>query len=255
MFKGFTSIILVGWLLMVTGDRECSWSRTTVQKVDSCPVNKSTYEQRRKDKNCQALAELQHCTTPSKFLYHCLINEYGDALIEVCAPIFIINGYCAEYNTIGARIQPHYSLKCSNINPPCGNRYNSTDAYLYTGCYDIVKKNQLKTNVNTNTVSSTELSTTVGVIPVKENSSLETQPALIAVIVIVMIAVVAVVIAVPILVIKRRGYPCRKVSEGSPEQNPLMPLKKSTILSGSVTIFTCDRRRYEKCTLFIKLFS
>lgn len=78
--------------LKVSGDRECSWSRDTVQLVDSCPFNSITYEQRRKDKNCEAIAKRQNCTTPSKFLYHCLINEYGNALIEVCAPIYIING-------------------------------------------------------------------------------------------------------------------------------------------------------------------
>ena len=38
--------------------------------------------------------------------------------------------YCAEYNTVGERIQPHYSLKCSDVMPPCGKRYISTDAYM-----------------------------------------------------------------------------------------------------------------------------
>lgn len=39
-------------------------------------------------------------------------------------------GFCAEYNIVGARIQPHHKLRCSDVNPPCAARYNSTDAYL-----------------------------------------------------------------------------------------------------------------------------
>lgn len=47
--------------------------------------------------------------------------------------LFIYNilvGYCTEYNTGGAVVQPHYELKCSDVNPPCKTSYNSTDAYL-----------------------------------------------------------------------------------------------------------------------------
>lgn len=47
--------------------------------------------------------------------------------------LFIYNvlvEYCAEYNTGGAVVQPHYELKCSNVIPPCKTSYNSTDAYL-----------------------------------------------------------------------------------------------------------------------------
>lgn len=42
----------------------------------------------------------------------------------------IFTGFCTEYNTYGAVIQPHYRLKCSNVDPPCAARYISTDAYL-----------------------------------------------------------------------------------------------------------------------------
>lgn len=47
--------------------------------------------------------------------------------------LFIYNvlvGHCAEYNTGGAVVQPHYELKCSDVIPPCKTSYNSTDAYL-----------------------------------------------------------------------------------------------------------------------------
>lgn len=78
--------------LKVLGDRSCLWSKQTVDKVDSCPMNKSAVEQRIREKNCDAYAKLQNCTNPLKFLYHCVINEYNNAIIEVCAPVYIING-------------------------------------------------------------------------------------------------------------------------------------------------------------------
>lgn len=60
--------------------------------VDSCPMNKTTLENRIREKGCEKYANLQNCTEPSKFLYHCAINEYGNATVEVCAPLYIING-------------------------------------------------------------------------------------------------------------------------------------------------------------------
>lgn len=73
-------------------------------------------------------------------MYHCVINEFENALIEVCAPEYYIHGFCTEYNVYGAVIQPHYHLKCDTVDPPCANRYISTDAYLYEGCYNVVRE-------------------------------------------------------------------------------------------------------------------
>lgn len=67
------------------------------------------------------------------------MDEFQKAFGDVCGPLLHIFGFCTEYNTYRAVIQPHYHLKCSNVDPPCVERYISTDAYLYTGCYDIVK--------------------------------------------------------------------------------------------------------------------
>ena len=78
--------------LKVTGDRDCAWSRKTVMPVDFCPKNKTILEKRIREKGCEKYANLQNCTEPSKFLYHCAINEYGNATVEVCAPLYIING-------------------------------------------------------------------------------------------------------------------------------------------------------------------
>ena len=55
-------------------------------------MNKTAVERRKEIKNCQAKAKYQNCTDPTKFQYHCVLNEYGNALVEVCAPVYIMNG-------------------------------------------------------------------------------------------------------------------------------------------------------------------
>lgn len=72
--------------------RNCIWSTQTVEKVKSCPVSISEWERRKEIKNCSLLAQKQNCTDVSNFEYHCVINEYENAFIEVCAPVYIING-------------------------------------------------------------------------------------------------------------------------------------------------------------------
>uniref|UniRef100_A0A8W8JFC7 FZ domain-containing protein n=1 Tax=Magallana gigas TaxID=29159 RepID=A0A8W8JFC7_MAGGI len=126
----------------VTSDRFCSWSKETVESVIACPQTIYEWEKRARLKNCTSLAFIQNCTETIKFKYHCVMNELEDAFLEVCAPEYYILGACTEYNTFGAVIQPHYRLKCSDVNPPCAERYLSTDSYLYEGCYNAVKNNK-----------------------------------------------------------------------------------------------------------------
>lgn len=78
--------------LKVTGIRNCPWSRQTVEEVYSCPTNKTAVEVRKKMKNCEMFAVKQNCTDPEKFSYHCLTNENGNKLVEVCAPVYFISG-------------------------------------------------------------------------------------------------------------------------------------------------------------------
>lgn len=55
-------------------------------------VSKSEIEERSKGKNCEALAQIQNCTEPQKFKYHCVINELGNSIVEVCAEASYIHG-------------------------------------------------------------------------------------------------------------------------------------------------------------------
>lgn len=50
---------------------------------------------------------------------------------------FLFQGYCAEYNVIGALVQPHWTLEC-NENISCPKIYSSTDAYLCNNIFNLV---------------------------------------------------------------------------------------------------------------------
>lgn len=117
-------------LSQIVDSRYCSWSKQTADRVTSCPKTMVEKAEREQHKNCSSLAFIQNCTDAINFRYHCVINEFENALIEVCAPEYYIHGFCTEYNVYGAVIQPHYHLKCDTVDPPCANRYISTDAYL-----------------------------------------------------------------------------------------------------------------------------
>lgn len=78
--------------IKVNGSRYCSWSKETVKEVHSCPTTKAGYEERKSIKKCEVLANEQNCTVPQHFLYHCVLNDLETSLVEVCAPLFVING-------------------------------------------------------------------------------------------------------------------------------------------------------------------
>ncbi|XP_056018066.1 uncharacterized protein LOC125668733 [Ostrea edulis] len=114
----------------------CPTSLRTLKNVPSCPRSKSAWETASANKKCATV--VQSCVSQEKFVYHCLINTYINATIEVCAPFTNILGYyCAEYNIEGARIQGHPHASCT----ACPFRYPSTNAYRYQSCYDLIERN------------------------------------------------------------------------------------------------------------------
>ncbi|XP_052691865.1 uncharacterized protein LOC128169854 [Crassostrea angulata] len=78
------------------------------------------------------------------FQYHCLMNSWMNATVEVCALNRSILGYCAEFNTDGALIQENYNADCRKYDPPCPKIYNSAEAYKYQSCYESVHNHQQK---------------------------------------------------------------------------------------------------------------
>lgn len=63
-----------------------------------------------------------------QYLFHDKIQK--TLFFKCCQQYYdYFQGKCAEYNTIGALVQPHDGVKCSDTHPPCPSRYISTDAY------------------------------------------------------------------------------------------------------------------------------
>lgn len=72
--------------------RYCPEAVASVKTVASCPTSISEWLIAARKKNCSELAQCQNCSTVEKFLYHCVINEYRNETLEVCAPSRIIFG-------------------------------------------------------------------------------------------------------------------------------------------------------------------
>lgn len=63
----------------------------SVKYVPSCPTSKVHWDKAASKKRCGEKARQQNCTT-KKYEYHCVINEYRNATLEVCAPQRLILG-------------------------------------------------------------------------------------------------------------------------------------------------------------------
>lgn len=70
----------------------CPEAVKTVKVVASCPTSKAEWEKAAIQKNCSNYAAQQNCTSANLFLYHCVMNGYGNETLEVCAPQRIISG-------------------------------------------------------------------------------------------------------------------------------------------------------------------
>lgn len=60
----------------------CEASRGTEKYVERCPGNKVEWLESAKNKNCSGIN--QNCSS-TEFVYHCLINQWENATVEVCA--------------------------------------------------------------------------------------------------------------------------------------------------------------------------
>ncbi|XP_056014803.1 uncharacterized protein LOC130052802 [Ostrea edulis] len=114
----------------------CKASLTTIMISAGCPSDSSTLGERKRALSCQTVH--QNCTEPANFRYHCVLNEYANQSIEVCAvATSIIGNVCAEFNKGGEFVQEHYTtpVNCSR----CPFMYASSDAHQYQECYTNVK--------------------------------------------------------------------------------------------------------------------
>ncbi|XP_062571080.1 uncharacterized protein LOC134233104 [Saccostrea cucullata] len=125
------NIVLVAFLVNFLQDIESVLYSLpdTAKIVKSCPKSKTDWMKRSAIKNCSS-------STHSNISYHCVLNEWGNASVEVCAASrVILYGKCAEYNFGAKRIQSSSIQRCSSSNPPCPDAYNSSQAYMYQTCY------------------------------------------------------------------------------------------------------------------------
>ena len=81
---------MLTFILNSTNAMTCIASRHTVNETKTCPRNQLEWNVRAKVYSCSSFD--QRCVEPEKFLYHCVLNENGTGLVEVCAPAKYIHG-------------------------------------------------------------------------------------------------------------------------------------------------------------------
>eukprot|EP00105_Crassostrea_gigas_P009890 XP_011424996.1 PREDICTED: uncharacterized protein LOC105326565 [Crassostrea gigas] len=112
-----------------------------VKEVKQCPYTKNGWIKAAEKKNCTGYQGNK------TYVYHCVINEWANATVEVCAKKkLIILGKCTEYNVGAEKIQGSEMRSCDTTNPPCPHVYNSTDAYKYKSCYNFRIDSENKQN-------------------------------------------------------------------------------------------------------------
>lgn len=131
-------------------NKYCKEAVQSVEKVSSCPTSKEQWDKAANKKNCWEKALKQNCTIPEKFVYHCVINGYGNATLEVCAPERLILGHCTEFNEVGGVIQDQLLSDCNGVFPRCDDYYLSSEAYKYKDCYKLVEAKILITSTSKN---------------------------------------------------------------------------------------------------------
>ncbi|XP_056015862.1 uncharacterized protein LOC125674591 isoform X2 [Ostrea edulis] len=120
--------------------KQCTASIPTLNNVAQCPNTAEAWLNAASRKRCDAIAETQTCVSdPAKFVYHCLVNQWLNGTVEVCAPNWILTGYCGYYDTVIGKIVNDVKKDCTLFNEPCPTRYNSSEAYKYQECYRVTK--------------------------------------------------------------------------------------------------------------------
>lgn len=77
---------------VISPDDGCSLSMATLQPVPSCPDTEQKLKEAVQKKRCEKLANVQNCTTPKDFTYHCVLNTWKTGTVEVCAPRILSQG-------------------------------------------------------------------------------------------------------------------------------------------------------------------
>ncbi|XP_078330783.1 uncharacterized protein LOC144624725 isoform X2 [Crassostrea virginica] len=133
------------WLFLKRVEADvCIESLPTLRKVEMCPITAEDWGLAAQKKRCNVIASSQKCVSNSdEFVYHCLVNEKQNGFVDVCAPKWILTGFCGFYDTNNGRIYNDVKKDCSMFDKsPCPSRFNSSDIFKYPGCYEIRKENK-----------------------------------------------------------------------------------------------------------------
>lgn len=130
-------IVLVCLNFLSSALNLCPESISTVSIVSHCPNSASEWTSAAIRKSCEDMGKVQTCTKSDNFAYHCVLNKEATMLIEVCAPVHFMNGYCARFSEVDKRILNDPGLDCTKFNPPCPPRFPSNESYKYQTCYKI----------------------------------------------------------------------------------------------------------------------
>lgn len=154
---------------ILTGDQEkCRNQFHSLDVVASCPTTKREFDIAARRKNCTRLSYAADKMCRKPYVYHCVINEFRNQTLEVCAPTKLMFDYCTEFNVGGGVIQRHAQGRCNSVFPKCDKQYISSDAYKYPDCYKLAYENQAfkstlshypNSGFETRTVSSVEKTT------------------------------------------------------------------------------------------------
>lgn len=134
-------LIFVFQNLAANSIENCSVSITTLNVVSECPTNEIELSNAKKRKMCEHLANIQSCTKPNNFTYHCVFNTWTNATVEVCAPEIFSQGYCLKFDEGGARLQEIYKWgDCTKYPKPCSSRFLSSNVTHYVQCTEIITR-------------------------------------------------------------------------------------------------------------------
>lgn len=183
----------------------CPISSQTVVLVKGCPDTEEKRREAAARKNCSAFAS--QCSEPKRLVYHCVINEFINETLEVCAYAQnILFGCCTEYSISGNLLQQNTRTNCTMFTTnPCPVFYRSTDAYKYPNCYDLTKTS---TDSNFPGIKSTYPTTPTNIS--QENTQEDNNVAYAVFLDVIVGSLVLISLCIVVVVLYRQKYNCIK---------------------------------------------
>lgn len=138
----------------------------SLQYVNSCPLTKTDWALKAKQKNCSSSSANICLGSLTKLpVYHCVPNEDGVGYAEICSQVFHSLSFCVEFSLKEMRLVSNFLRNCSQMSPPCPQQYISTDIYKYKECF----KNDIDTSTIRNNLPAKPIIVITTSYPVDEN--------------------------------------------------------------------------------------